>query len=554
MIKNLSKIIKIIGKKNTLLFLTLIPSGFISVVLEFLSIASFLPLMQQIFSSENISTNNTLFAVSRNVINYFDNINVLIIVVLCLFVSKNIYITFQNYYFLTITQKIYIYVCNQIFLSKISEDYLSFIGSSSSNFLKDLRESSISLRLYIESIINFFIEILVMIFVLIFLLIMNFEITSKIFIIFGFFVFLFTTLTKNYAKLIGRKQNNTAEIMNNTLINSYHNFTDIKLYGQSNFFLDKYKKINTVFASYTKRLYFLFSLPKVVLESTIILTLIFYFSSYSEFNIKLNLGILGIYLISLYRILPSAVRISNLKVQLSSHSFSINLIWNILKRLKTDKYKKLFKIKSKIELKNVSFSYDGKIKVVKDLNLIFKTGKITCIYGESGGGKTTLIRLLTGLLQPNLKGKILYDNKKINVNNKLDISYVSQNFFIMKDTLINNIVFNNTKEINYEKLDKVLEIVDLKNVFKKKNIQFDSVISENASLFSGGQRQRIAIARALYNDSNLIVFDESTNALDLKLESKILKNLHQIKKDKIIIIISHRKETKKNCDLSYHLL
>ena len=239
-------------------------------------------------------------------------------------------------------------------------------------------------------------------------------------------------------------------------------------------------------------------------------------------------------------------------MQLNSQSFSVDIIYNAIKN-SSKKIKKIKKIKSHISFKNVSFSYDKKNIVLKNKNFLFKKNSITCLYGKSGGGKTTLVRLIAGLIEPNMGGKIILDNKILYKNLSLNIAYVSQNFFIMKDTLANNIVFNGKEKIDLEKIDSIMSMLDLSSVMKKKKINYDSMLTEDASVFSGGQRQRIAIARALYRDAEVIIFDESTNALDLKTEQRIIKNLHQIKSDKIIIIISHRKETKKNCDVSYDL-
>jgi ABC-type bacteriocin/lantibiotic exporter with double-glycine peptidase domain len=161
--------------------------------------------------------------------------------------------------------------------------------------------------------------------------------------------------------------------------------------------------------------------------------------------------------------------------------------------------------------------------------------------------------LIAGLIKPNVSGKIMIDKKFEYKNLSLDISYVSQNFFIMNDTLAKNIAFADNKQINLNKIDKIIKMLELDIVLKNKDISYQTIISEDASLFSGGQRQRLAIARALYKDSDILILDESTNALDLRTEAKIINNLHSIKLNKIIIIISHRKEIKSLCDYSYKL-
>jgi ABC-type bacteriocin/lantibiotic exporter with double-glycine peptidase domain len=232
---------------------------------------------------------------------------------------------------------------------------------------------------------------------------------------------------------------------------------------------------------------------------------------------------------------------------MNNQSFSVKIISDIVKIYKDSK-KPIKKIKSNIKFNNVSFSYDKKNIILKNVNLIFKKNYITCLYGNSGCGKTTLVRLIAGLVKPNISGKIILDNKFEYKNLSLDISYVSQNFFLMKDTLVKNIAFGDDKKIDLNKIDKIIKMLELDIVFKSKEFNYQTIISDEASLFSGGQRQRIAIARALYKDSSILIFDESTNALDLRTEKKIVKNLHSIKLNKIIIIISHRKEIKSFLD------
>lgn len=552
MTKNLFLIFDILGKKNVIYLLILVPVGFLSIILEFFSIFSFLPLIQQSFGENDISSNYYLSKLSRFLIGYFGNINFLFIFVLCVIAIKNIYLLFQNYFFLTVTKKIYLFICDKMFVNRLSEKYLTFIEKSSSNFLKDIRETSNVFRLYLESLINFLIEIIISIVIVVFLFLVNFNVSLIIFLTFGLILYLFSSFSKGFSQRTGQNQNQAAEQINDILLNSYHNFVDIRLYRQINFFKKKFLAINSIYAEYIKKLNFLFSIPKSMIELMIVTFLILFFFNFQEINFKDHIGILGIYLVAIYRLLPSAIKLSNLKAQLNSHAFSIKLVYESLKN--NNENKKSIKNIKIINFKNVSFSYDKKNIALKNLNLTLKKNQIVCIYGKSGCGKTTLVRLIAGLINPNVSGKIILDNKINYTNFHLDIGYVSQNFYIMKDSLINNIVFDdNEKNINLKKLDYIMSIVELKKIIENRNINYNSILKENASIFSGGQRQRIAIARALYRDTDILILDEATNALDLASEKRIIKNLHSIKKNKIIIIISHRKETKKSCDISYDL-
>jgi ABC-type bacteriocin/lantibiotic exporter with double-glycine peptidase domain len=551
--KNLLKIYKSIGKKNTFFFITLFPVGLVGLTFELLSIFGFIPIFQQGFGGSIISSSESLNLISNKIINYVDDQNFLIIIVLFIIIFKNIFILFQNYYFLTISKRIYLFICDRLFLNKISEDHLIFLEKSSSSFLKDLRETTVNFRIYLESLLNFFIEFSVTILIIYFLLLMNFNITISILSIFISIVFLFIIFSRNYASKIGKRLNEYAEKLNNILINSFHNFVNIKIYNKTGFFLKKYQIANVSFAENQKKIFFLYSTTKPVMELAIVFIIIIFLINSQGDKFNNYLGILGVYLVAFYRLLPSAIRVSNLKLTLNSNSFSVDMICNSINKIEY-KTRLIKKIKSNIKFSNVFFSYDKNNIILKNINLIFNKNYITCLYGKSGCGKTTLVKLIAGLIKPT-SGKIIIDNKfEYKKSTNLNISYVSQNCFIMKDTLAKNIAFDEDNKIDFDKIDQIIKILELDIVMKNKKINYQTtVISEDASLFSGGQRQRIAIARALYKDSDILILDESTNALDLRTEARIIKNLHSIKLNKIIIIISHRKETRRLCDYKINL-
>ena len=191
-----------------------------------------------------------------------------------------------------------------------------------------------------------------------------------------------------------------------------------------------------------------------------------------------------------------------------------------------------------------------------NLNLEIKIGDTIGIFGDSGSGKSSFINLLIGLLKPK-NGQILIDGIDINSNInswRESIGYVPQNIFLIDDTLRRNISFDLELDSNDEKkLNECLKQSELINFVNNLQNGLDTIVGERGSRISGGQLQRVGIARALYNDPKILIFDESTSALDKETELEIIKNIYKFKSKKTLIIITHKKELLKECDKIYKL-
>ena len=212
---------------------------------------------------------------------------------------------------------------------------------------------------------------------------------------------------------------------------------------------------------------------------------------------------------------------------------------------------KINKFESSIKVKNLSFGYNEDY-ILENINLEIKKNTIIGIIGTSGSGKSTLVDLLIGLHKPK-KGSILIDNKNITLFDqswKNLIGYVPQNIYLLDDTLEKNIAFGVSEPlIDNDRVINALKLAELYD-FVKNNLSegIHTNIGEGGIKLSGGQRQRIGIARALYKDPKVIFFDEFTSSLDLKTEEKILNTINYFRKNKTIIIISHRESSLKVCD------
>ena len=194
-----------------------------------------------------------------------------------------------------------------------------------------------------------------------------------------------------------------------------------------------------------------------------------------------------------------------------------------------------------IKLENVTFSYDGKRDVLKNVNMTFPEKGMTAIVGESGCGKSTVVNMLVGAFRPQ-KGDVTVGGKQLEKLSRENwyshLSAVSYNTYIFNESVRDN--FKMAKEnVSDEEIFAALEKVNLKE-FIEENGGLDKVITEDANNISGGQKQRLALAIALVSDKDIYVFDEATSNIDIDSEAIIMKNIKAISESRSVIVISHR--------------
>ena len=205
-----------------------------------------------------------------------------------------------------------------------------------------------------------------------------------------------------------------------------------------------------------------------------------------------------------------------------------------------------------IKFENVNFRYQaGFDNIIQHLNLSIYKGERVGIIGATGSGKSTMIDILMGLLEPT-SGAVKVDGKAITKKNvrgwQRRIAHVPQAIFLSDTTIAENIAFGvHKKDIDFDRVHDAAHKAQLQNVIDTLPNQYNTIVGERGVRLSGGQRQRIGIARALYKNADILVFDEATSALDNKTEDSVMKSIETLGKEITVIMIAHRTTTLKKC-------
>lgn len=277
------------------------------------------------------------------------------------------------------------------------------------------------------------------------------------------------------------------------------------------------------------------------------------------------LPIIGVLVISAQRLLPL---LQNIYASITSIRGGSEIVKDALSYLEMPNYKDALSTKiikknniyfnSEVKLNNISYSYPSNINYIfEDLSLSIVKGSKIGIIGATGEGKSTLLDIILKLLESKT-GSITVDNVKINQVNLSDyhslFAYVSQDVYLHDTTIFNNITGG--AEVDNQTSNKVIEACIIAEIHEKIMSMpqgYQTTIGENAIKISGGEKQRIAIARAIYKNKNILIFDESTSALDIETEKCIIKNIETKLTGITIIMVAHRLETLKICNHLYKL-
>lgn len=462
---------------------------------------------------------------------------------------------------------------NALFAAYLSQPYIFFLYNSTSELSKNLLHSISRLTdTIIIQLFDFFAKSASILAILLVLVAVNPLPAIGMMICLGIIYFVIFNSIKNLLKKINLHLKQSASETFKVVEEAFNTIKEVKLYQKESVFLKSFELPIRQEKHYMALSLGLAPLPRYILEIFAfgsVLLLVLYLLIINH-NLSGLLPILGFFIVALYRIMPLTQNVfSNLSMVLTN-SYAIEEILQEYQRLKIKENaadlesifavseNKIFSLKD-IELNSISFKYPSADKTaVKNLNLKIKAGSVIGFVGPSGAGKTTIIDIILGLLHPDA-GSLIINGECIDTIIKRRywqgmLGYVPQSIILTNNNIAQNIAFGVLPaDIDMQKVEKAAQFAKLDTFIDSLPDGYSTFVGDRGIRLSGGQRQRIGIARALYNEPSVLIFDEATNALDGLTEMEIMQSIHSLSRKKTIIIIAHRLQTIRACDRVFYI-
>lgn len=566
--KNYKLVKKLLNQRDLINFTLLLPILMISTLLEILGLSMVPILITTIIKPENTVTylekifkdyeldlpNSFLNLNNQELILYFTGFFLIIFLLKNLILISIIF--YENYISYNIKKNISYKLAKKYFFAP----YLFHINTNSSSLITNLtHEIKLTAQFFKNHIIALR-EIIIIFAIVVTLLNLYFYatiISSVFFILISLLYYLFG---KNFLYKVNQEGFKIRRKFLNFLQQGFGSIKTTLILQREGKIFNSLSKIIKNKEIYEFKNNFFNQTPKIYFEILCISTLsiIIFYSIYFEQNTNL-FEILGTLSIALIRLMPAFNNLISNTMNIKSLSISANCIYKELiklddntKEVSKKNFNKKVSIFGNIKFKNVSYYYPKTKKYIfKNLNLNIKNKGIIAVIGDSGSGKTTFVDLILGLIKPT-NGYVYSNNHDINKVEHIwrqILGYVPQDIYLTDDTVKNNILLGlNNSKYNKRLFNLALKKSGTSNFINKLDNGINTNVGEHGIKLSGGQKQRIGIARALYKNPNIIVFDESTSSLDKENEILLMNDIKKISKEKMIIFITHKLENLKFAD------
>lgn len=552
-------------RKFSWLFVAILILGFFEVA----GVASILPFMELIAKPDAIEQSRWLtaayeffaFESHREMLIYFGIAIVALIAVTNLFAIYTVWLQYK--YAWNTSHNLSI----RLLKTYIRKPYNFFLNNNSSEMITyTISEVNVLTSGIIIPIIEMFSRSIVSVVIFALLIIVDPKIAIIMFVGLGGAYSLIYLAQKNMLKKIGKYRIKMNLGRYKSLQELFNGIKTISVYNKRPFFFERYAHNSKEFCDVQPKFNLMLSAPRYLLELLAfgsILSVTIYLFVFSG-NIQTALPRLSLYAVAGYRLLPALQKLfaaasklkHNLPVLDKLHD---DLVYSLKNENTNLEAKTSLDFNFNIALDELTFQYENsEQKVINQLSVDIKKGQTIAFIGSTGSGKTTLVDLIVGLLEPTA-GSLKIDGKKLAQEHiatwRDQLAYVPQEVFLFDDTILRNITLDEPEQlIDYDRLEKVMRMADIYDlVMNQLSDGHQTEIGERGVRLSGGQRQRLGLARALYKNPKILILDEATSALDSITEQGIIEALQALPDTLTTIIIAHRLSTVKHADCIYLL-
>lgn len=565
-VKSLALVLSLFeGRERSKLFLLLIGMFFMG-LLEVVGVASITPFIAVVANPEIIHENSYL----KFIYDYFnfDNENSFLqglgLFALFLVIFSNMFSAFINWQIVSFSRNQAHIVASKLLGNYLFQPYLFFTGKNTADLAKNiLSEVDRTINGLVLPGLMGISRAAIAVFILIFVLYISPILALISFTVLGGVYGFIFILIKKRLHAYGTSTSECDEKRYKVANESMTGIKELKLHHMESTFLEQFKipsKNRAKLMTYSQLASILprYLLDTIAFGAIILMITIMVGLGKESYEI---IPIVTIFAFAGYRLLPALQQIYASSSQVKFNFPALNILVKDFSEvaLVASKSKDNFKpmrFSKKIRIQNLYFSYpEIQSSVLSNVNLEIDINTTVGFVGATGSGKTTLIDILLGLLSPR-SGQIVVDDVILNENNISEwqqiIGYVPQDIFLIDDTIELNIAFG-INNPDFTRLKNAAFLAGLDDFINGLPEGYQTMVGERGVRLSGGQRQRIAIARALYNNPKILIFDEATSSLDVETENVIMNAISSLAHKKTILMIAHRLTTLKDCDKIYLL-
>ena len=573
MLSRFKKLLFLVGRRGRIKFSILLAAMFINAILEMAGVAA-IPVFIIIISKPDMILQYQWAAPIVGLLNITTSHGMFIwgaIFLICLFVVKNLFLSLLIYAKTKIIYNEQVRLGHRLFNAYMTSRYPFFLNRNSAELLRNVNnETALIISGVMLPLLRIFLDGFVLVMIVILLLAAEPVISLMAFAVLGSLSFFFMRMTSKKSKAYGREALQHRRVMNEIVLEGISGIKDIIVLGREKSFVRRYDFSAVRTAVTLRYLQMVSQLPKPFMETVAVAGMLL-IACLMLFLLKRDvaalLPVLTLFAVATLRMLPVLRTVVSAYSDIRYNVYAIDPVYNDLKLLEKTANEKIKKGKeavpnpysftAQISFQNVSYRYpQGNVWALRDIYLGIPKGSVIGLVGPSGAGKTTLVDILLGLLEPQ-EGRVLVDGQNIFADVRrwqANLGYIPQFIHLSDDTIRRNIAFGlPDDEINETQVLQALRAAQLEALIDELPKGLDTAVGERGMRLSGGERQRIGIARALYNNPQVLIMDEATSALDNITERNVISALEKLRGDRTIIIIAHRLTSVMNCDILYYM-